>query len=116
MKPQEFVDAVRELVLHAAVEDTVSVVSNPPGRRPSRDLVELSEWFNNLPEADQAMTKRLLALASRQAVFGLLAVLDGARKIAPSEATPDYFELRHVHGAETDILGGPDGASLHELL
>lgn len=116
MKAQEFVNAIRSFVMEAAVSDTISVVQRPPGRRPSRDLVELSTWFGNLSEEDREMTKRMLALVARQAVFGLFAVLDGARKVAPSEAASDHFELRHVHGAETDVLSGPHGDSLHELL
>lgn len=116
MTSQEFVDALRRLVMDAAVSDAISIVQTPPGRSPSHDLVELRAWFGSLSEADREMTRRMLALGARQAVFGLLAVLDGARKVAPSEAASDHFELRHVHGAETDILSGPQGDVLHELL
>ena len=116
MNSQEFVDAVRTLVMEAAVSDTVSIVQTPPGRKPSRELVELSGWFNGLSEPDRAMAQRLLALGARQAVFGVLAVLDGARKVSTSEDEPDHFELRHVHGVHTDVLSGPGGDSLHELL
>ncbi len=61
------------------------------------------------------MLQRLLALTARNAVFGLFAVADNSRKIANS--TDDhYFELRHVEGGTAEILSGPRGASLHELL
>lgn len=116
MKAQQFVAAIRTLVMDAAVSDTISIVLRPPGKSPSHDLVELSRWFHSLSEKDREMTRRMLALVARQAVFGLLAVLDGARKISTSESSPDYFELRHVHGSETDVFGGLHGDSLHELL
>ena len=116
MNAKEFVDAIRLLVMEAAVSDTVSVVQRPPGRRPSRELAELSAWFNGLSESDREMLKRMLELVSRQAVFGFLAVLDGARKVGSSESGLDHFELRSVHGTAIEVLCGPHGDSLHELL
>jgi hypothetical protein len=116
MKAQEFVDAVRTLVMDAAVEDTVSLLEKPPGKKPQQELVELSRWWHGLPDADRVFAKRMLAFAARQAVFGLFSVLDGARSVTRSNAATDYFELRHIHGTSVDILGGPSGEPLHELL
>jgi hypothetical protein len=116
MKAEDFVDAVRTLVMDGAVADTLAVVEKPPGRRPSSELVQMAEWFRGLSSADRSMVERVLAVASRQAVSGLLAVLDGARKVDPASAPGDYFELRHVHGGAVDTLCGPHGAVLHELL
>jgi hypothetical protein len=95
MNTQEFVDAIRLLVMEAAVSDTVSV---------------------GLSGSDREMMKRMLELVSRQAVFGFLAVLDGARKVGSSESGSGHFELRSVHGTAINVLCGPDGDSLHELL
>ena len=102
--------------MDAAVSDTLSILRNPPGRKPAVDLTELSAWYNGLPEAEQVMIERLLAIASRQSVFGLFAVLDGARKVDPSAVASDYFELRHIHRGGEDILSGPNAEPLHELL
>jgi hypothetical protein len=55
-------------------------------------------------------------MAVRHAIFGVFEVLDGALKIDPSATAKDYFELRHVHGGSEDILSGPRGMPLHELL
>jgi len=76
----------------------------------------LSHWYNGLREADARMIDRLLALAVRHAVFGVFEVLDGALKVDPSAVSGDYFELRHVHRAGTEVISGPQGESLHELL
>ena len=116
MNAQDFVAAIRSVVMDASVKDAVSVVQRPPGRRPAVELVELSAWFNGLSDADRAMVTRMLSMVARGAVFGLFAVLDGARKIDPSEGAQDHFELRHVHGKSEDVLSGPRGELLHELL
>jgi len=64
------------------------------------------------------MLKRTFAIVAHHAVFGLFVVLDGSRKIDPAEGANDYFELRQVHGSGSpdDILSGPQGQILHELL
>jgi hypothetical protein len=116
MKSQEFVDAIRRLVMEAAVSDTILAVRHPPGKAPARELMELSNWFKELSDGDQQMAKRMLELTAHAAVSGFLAVLDGARTIIAQESPSDHFELRHVHGAQTDVLGGPNGDVLHELL
>jgi hypothetical protein len=116
MHARDFVAAIRHLVIDASVTDTVTAVQAPPGRRPAVELVELSAWFHALSDADRDMVKRMLAMVAHGAVFGLFAVLDGARKIDPAEAPEDHFELRHVHGTSEDVLSGPSGETLHALL
>lgn len=116
MNAQDFVAAVRSVVRDAAVITTVAAVQKPPGRHPANELAELSLWYNGLSASDQAMIKRLLTIASHSAVFGLLAVLDGARAVDPNSTGQDYFELRHFHGKHQDVLSGPNGTPLHELL
>jgi hypothetical protein len=116
MKPEEFVGRVREVVLEASVSDTLAVVQSPPGRRPARELVELSKWFNALGDSDRAMVKRILDLQARQAVFGFLSVIDGSRQIEPSVGPKGHFELRFIKDGIEDVLSGPDGEVLHELL
>jgi len=116
MNAQEFVAAIRDVVMDTSVTDTVAVMRKPPGRRPEAELVELSSWYNNLSNADREMLTRMLTMVARNAVFGLFAVLDGARRIDPDAGVEDYFELRHVHGSSHDVLSGPEGEPLHELL
>jgi hypothetical protein len=116
MKAEEFVDAVRTCVMKAAVVDTLAILEKPPGRKPAADLVQASEWFRGLSEADRKMIERVLTMVSGQAVFGVLAVLDDSRKVDPAFRPGDYFELRHIHDGATDVLSGPNGAGLHELL
>jgi hypothetical protein len=116
MNAQDFVAAIRSVVMDAAVADTLSVMKRPPGRRPADELVELGAWYDGLGDSERAMLNRVLALVARNAVFGLFAVLDGARKVDPDATVQDYFELRHVHGTTEDVLAGPKEVPLHELL
>ena len=115
MKPSEFVDTIRRIVLEASVADTITAVSSPPGRQPPREFIELATWFNGLSERDGRMVRRMLVTVARHSVFGLLAVLDGSRQVEPG-GPKGYFELRFVKEGKEDILSGPRGEVLHELL
>lgn len=116
MRANEFVDAIRKVVLDATGPGIISILRHPPGRRPAAEITELSSWYNGISEHDKSMIERLLRLVVRHSIFGLFEVLDGSLKVDPSATPSDYFELRHVHGGGTDIISGPKGAPLHELL
>jgi hypothetical protein len=113
MNAQEFVDAVKEFVMDAAVSDTTAIVTAPPGRRPSKELVELSKWYTGLDPTARDMLRRLLEMATSQAIFGLFCALDGSRKIHTEDS---HFELRVVARDGAQVLCGPDAPALHELM
>jgi len=116
MTPIEFVDAIRHFVIDAAVSDSLMVIDRPPGRKPDARLVDLSNWYKGLPERDRTMLRQALEVVANGAVFGMFAVLDGARKIDAKGTPDDYFELRYVQGGKPNALSGPQGQVLHELL
>jgi len=115
MTPEEFVNALREVVLTRAVDSTLSSVESPPGRRPRRELVEANAWYQGLSDQDRAQLRGVAAMVAHQAVFGLLAVLDGARVV---EDTPEKgeFRLAFRKGGQEWELNPPGGVPLHDIL
>ncbi|QII30778.1 hypothetical protein G6052_19350 [Stenotrophomonas maltophilia] len=111
MKADEFVSAIQRYVLESAVDDTISNLARPPGRRVASDLSARSEWFNSLSDAEVDMLRAVARDAARSAVFGFLAVLDGVRVI---DSEKGAFELYHV-GREKYLLNS-SGIDLHDLL
>src|SRR3954469_17503941 len=104
MTSDEFVRAIEESVYQSAVEGTISVLSSPPGRQPSRTLVELSKWFNDLSVDDKERVRAVIATAARHAVFGMLTILDGARAIRKRGEELGSLELRYVTSQQSDVL------------
>jgi hypothetical protein len=115
MNAPDFVDAIRSEVRDAATQDVMSLLERPPGRRPVDNLVALSKWFNGLSDEDKKHAREIAAMASHQASFGFLAVLDGVRVIE-NAAVRGNLELRHVKDAESKLLNNPKGPLLHDLL
>lgn len=115
MNASEFVTLIRSEVQDSAADGTILLLQRPPGRRPAPALVSLSQWFNALPEADRQRVREVADMASHGAVFGFLAVLDGARVIE-DEPEKGTFELRYVKGERTTLLTDPSEPLLHDIL
>src|SRR5262245_54014841 len=111
MDAEEFVDVVRKVVMDAAVDGVISSLTDPPGKRPAPGLLALSKWYLGLAASDRDMVRRALAEASHAAVFGLFAVLDGARRV-DSEQPPGELQLWYEGRAGRTMLSG----DLHDLL
>src|SRR5215470_1790776 len=110
MNAEKFVDGVREVVMAAAVNDTLSNLQSPSGRRPAPELLALSRWYLGLAANDRDMLRRALAEASHAAVFGLFAVLDGVRRVGDEH--PGELKLWYEGPEGRTLLSG----DLHDLL
>jgi hypothetical protein len=106
----EFVEACRDHVYGAAVRDTIAVLADPPGRLPSPRLVQLSEWYRSLSDADRENVVGVARIAADAATFGMLCVLDGARSAVDGVG---YFRVEAMGRDGRRISLGEEG-SLHE--
>ena len=113
MNPGKFIDALREVVRDAAIEDSLSTLAHPPGRNPPQKLREASEWFRSLDKDQQQLLISIVSGAVDSAVFGFLCVLDGVRQVEDGRAK-GCFELRYI-GVDSILLNAPDDAMLHDL-
>lgn len=112
MNSEEFVDAIRHHVEDAAVQDTIAALRQPPGRRVSPTERARSNWYNSLSPDQVEYVNSSIASAVHEALFGLLAVLDGARTIHDGGGR---FELTHI-GDRRVVLNEPNAIGLHDLL
>ncbi|WP_238340168.1 hypothetical protein [Citrobacter sp. NCU1] len=47
MDSEKFIDALNIVVKDAAVVDVVSLLKSPPGKKPSKELVDVSNFYNS---------------------------------------------------------------------
>jgi hypothetical protein len=83
LRQREFIDAVYAAVYKTAIDGVIRLLVQPPGRRPRSDIVNLSSWYNGLNDDQQNLVQDVVRLTADQAVFGMLAALDGARSLGP---------------------------------
>jgi hypothetical protein len=109
---RSFVEAMARVVHNSAISGTLSQLQKPSGKKQDPELVELSQWYNNLDSNGKEMTKAIIRIASTQAVFGFFAVLDGVREFDDSHGE---VELRYKNGDHSLQLNSPEGDYLHEI-
>lgn len=110
MNSEEFVLGIKKCVQDAAVEDVVSKLTSPPGRKVSDTRKMVSTWYNKLSDEDRKYVKEVIEYSVGEAVFGLLAVLDGSRVFFDGR-----FEVFHVNG-ERVLINSSDEIGLTEVL
>jgi len=114
MTTNDFIKGIKASVYNASVEDSVSLMKRPPGRKPTPSLESLSSWFNGLSSSDRENTTAALRLVAEQSVFGFLAVLDGVRPICDS-TQEGILELRYIENGKSILLNDPTQEHLHDL-
>lgn len=113
MNSEMFVEALKQYVRDAAVEDTIAHLKSPPGRRVPQKEKMRSDWYNGLSEPERVYVDTIIASAVHAALFGMLTVLDGVRAIEDGDHK-GYFELNYV-GDKRSRLNHPDDIGLHDL-
>jgi hypothetical protein len=112
---KEFVRRIHIAVYERAVSGTKATLEKVPGRRPLPQLLSLSSWFNQLTPTDQQQVEAAIKLAVRNAVFGVLAVLDGDRSIRQSDEELGTLRLLYDDSSHSVLINDPNGDVLHDL-
>lgn len=81
MNTDDFIDGVYEVIYQGSIKTSLQELADPPGRRPRRDLAEVSSWYNGLSAPDKDKIKDVVRLAVYRAMFHMMAALDQVSKI-----------------------------------
>ena len=113
MNSEQFIAIIEKVVRENAIENTIENVEDPPGRGVSKAEQARSDWFNGLNDGDRSRVESIVKDAVDEALFGFLAVIDGARAIEDGE---DKGRLILIHkNAGEHILNDPEKIGLHDL-
>ena len=113
MDADEFIAAIKVVVHDSTISGTQVMLERPSGRKPPEKIVQLSQWYNALPESDKNRVREVITLAVHGSVFGLLSVIDGVQVIESSVEKSD-FELHQVREGARNIING-NNISLHDI-
>jgi hypothetical protein len=107
----QLVGVIYRDVFVAAVEDSESVLRNPPGRAPGDEALRLQRWHQGLSEIDRDNLQIAMRKAAFNAVFGMLCLLDNARPIVDGFEQELRISIESIN-ARTDI---DQNEQLHEI-
>jgi len=114
MTREEFVDAVRLQAMDAAVRTTVQTLVQPVERRLSEESVNVSNWYRTLTPDDRTHIETVVRRAAFNAVFGVLAILDGVRPVEGA-GEKGTFELTYEKQSTRILLNDPTQELLHDM-
>jgi hypothetical protein len=114
MDGNEFARVIKNVVAENSIRSVEEVVTDPPGRSPNKELLELSAWFKSLSENERGKAKLLISNSVDEAVFGFLSVLDGVRAIEGS-GDKGRLLLYYVKGDERTLLNDETNEFLHDI-
>jgi hypothetical protein len=114
MTSEEFVRVVKLQTSDPAISGTIKSLTRPAGRKPSKKLLWLSDWYNQLSDKDRGMLRAALTEAAEMAIFEFFCILDGVSSI---EDGPNKGELQlhFVKSGEKTLLNDPRHEELHNL-
>lgn len=115
MTQEEFIAAIKLVVIQYSIDSVESNLIKPPGRQPQKKLLELSKWFANLNSEDKNIVREIVSESIETAVFGFLCVLDGVRTIEDGGEKGSLVLNFEKEGSIT-WLNNPNQNYLHELL
>jgi hypothetical protein len=114
MKPDEFVQALKDSCRDGAVSDCVTSFENPPSRKPNPELLRISNWFRALSPSDRQFVVQAMREAADATLFGVLCIIDGVRFIEPQGEKSEFHLSATRKGVVSQI--SPNETFLHDLL
>ncbi|AOR68208.1 hypothetical protein BBJ41_12060 [Burkholderia stabilis] len=111
MDTQKFVADIKRYVQEQAVNDLIKTFTAPPGKRPRAQLVRVSEWRAQLNSDEQQILDEVIAESVRVALFGLFAVIDGARVV--DEDVDRFIITALKHDGGSVVLNEDAAVDLH---
>jgi hypothetical protein len=114
MNQKEFVLALKIVACDKASMGVLNTIRNPPEKSPDASLVKLSNWFNRLVLDEKVMVEEIVNLATKQAVYNVLLVLDGLLSVSPKGQLVE-FELLARDSVGCETLNDPEKEALTDL-
>ena len=114
MDKEEFIKLIKSEVSDSSIESTIENLIDPPGRKPSAELLAQSEFYKSLSIENKEIINKIISEAVSEAVFGFLCVLDGVRSISKAGEL-NNLELSHVSTAQKTLLNSEQGEYLHDI-
>jgi hypothetical protein len=114
MKKEEFINAIKQVVIEDSINSMESILVKPPGRSPQKKAIMLSEWFNRLDNQNIEFIKQVIRESIETGIFGFLCVLDGVRAIENEEK--GNLLLYYKKNDTEVLLNDPNEDYLHDLL
>jgi len=117
MKPEEFVQALKTVLIDGLSESTLKYFTNEPNAKwKPTEVKKIASWYDSLAESDKLKVNYIIKECFRSSVFGLLCILDGIRQIENPKSR-GKLELWYTKNNKRILLNNCESTDfLHDLL
>lgn len=115
MTSNEFIEVLKKVVYKGSVNGAINILTKPPGRKPPKELSEMSEFYNSLSSEQRSLINRIIDMSCEETLFGMLCVLDGVRAIEDGE-NKGHLSLFYENENSKVLLNDSDAEYLHDLI
>lgn len=107
-----FINRIYQQVGVDGVDNLISILTSPPGRKPKKELVELSEYFNKQPDKEKEILRKIIELSINSAIFDILCIFDKVNKL---DNCIDDIKLSILKNNQEILLNDTKSQDLHDL-
>ncbi len=114
MDANKFIEAIKEVVGEGSIRGVQSQLLKPTGRKPSKNLVAMSNWYNGLNDGDKGMVIKIIRESVQMGIFSFLCIIDGVSFV---ENGPDKGQFKLIFEKNNDqfLINDPTHEFLHDL-
>lgn len=114
MNTELFVKKIIDSQRISTKDALIRLLEAPPGRKPRKNIVQLSIWYNQLSEDDKKKLGEVILETIDSTLFGFFCVLDHVGFI---EDVPEKtkFELYAINKGEKILINDPDQEEMHNI-
>ena len=115
MTSEQFIKAMK-LINNSGIAGLMEFIDHPPGRSPSKTVLNVSDFFHRLNAEEQKIFRDALNMASEKAYYSFLLMLDGLRAFEPAGPKGKLELIYHnADGTEHIVLNDPNADFLSTL-
>jgi len=112
MTVEEFANLMKTHALHGTVKNLMSNFTSPPGRRPRKEVTEISAFFLNLSTSEKEIFKNAILESVRQSIFTLFSIIDGATIVDP--AVQKFLISAKFDEKKSELINGDESVDIHD--
>ena len=110
MNQLEFIKKLNKIVKENGYKDIISTLEDPPGRRPSEKLKEMSEFYNS--QDSKEVINNIISFSIESTIFSFLCLLDGVRKLDNENGS---LQLFYDNNNSKKLLNNSEEDYLHDI-
>lgn len=93
MNQLEFIQKINKIVKENGYQDVISILEDPPGRRPDEKLKKMSEFYNS--EENKEIINEIILFSIENTIFSFLCLLDGVRALDNENGSLELFYCKN---------------------